>query len=287
MKSVSHLLHKSFDYGKSIQKKYNMRKSQNHDGHPYQYHNMDDYPHDEDYEDYNDYRSYEDKVTAILEKRDQKTKDLRRFYKKRIRLLREWGDDNEADFQEEMMQIDLNNEKENALFLIQKLDPDAFIKKNSRPFSFAKFAMILIFVLLVLTFFLAKVFQTDPVLQIGPTAVKIADFSGDGYSLSKMTVEYGTCLSEKETCIRLVYTINCEKKYCEVHHGGILNDVIKVKTEHSGKAWPYWWFNKNEEVENKELKRGESSTEMVVFKLENKKRGGVKITVDGQLIYQD
>ena len=73
-----------------------------------------------------------------------------------------------------------------------------------------------------------------------------------------------------------------------IDNGGIRDDAIKVKAErHNSNVWPFGWFNRHEPADNYELKRGESHTEMVVFKLDKPEPGGVTITVDGQTIYKD
>lgn len=50
---------------------------------------------------------------------------------------------------------------------------------------------------------------------------------------------------------------------------------------------PEEWFNRRESVDHRALKRGESHTEIVVFRLDKPEPGGVTITVDGQTVYQD
>ena len=131
-------------------------------------------------------------------------------------------------------------------------------------------------------------FSSDPTPKVAVTAIELSDFSGDGYSLSDMTVEYGSCWDKKDVCIRLAYTLHCQKKHCVVDNDGIMDDAIKVKAErHNSNVWPFGWFNRQEPADNYELKRGESHTEMVVFKLDKPEPGGVTITVDGQTDYQD
>ena len=148
--------------------------------------------------------------------------------------------------------------------------------------------ILLIIALLLPITLPAKVLLPEPVPEIGQSAVELSDFSGDGYSMSNMTAEYGSCWDKKDVCIRLAYTLHCEKKHCVVDHDGIRNDAIKVSAErNNSQVWPFGWFNRHEPADNSELKRGESHTEMVVFKLDNPERGGVKITVDGQTVYQD
>lgn len=148
--------------------------------------------------------------------------------------------------------------------------------------------VLLIIVLLLPITLPAKVLLPEPVPEIGQSAVELGDFSGDGYTLSNMTAEYGTCWDKKDVCIRLAYTLHCEKKYCVIDNDGIRDDAIKVNAErHNDNVWPFGWFNRHESADNYELKRGESHTEMVVFKFDKPELGGVTITVDGQTIYQD
>lgn len=123
--------------------------------------------------------------------------------------------------------------------------------------------------------------------EIGPSAVKLSDFSGDGYSLSDMTVEYGSCWDKEDVCIRVAYTLDCDKQLCRVDNYDI-SYAIKVKAYKEGcHVWPYGWFNGREPSDRRDLKRGESHTGRVIFKLDKPEPGGVTITVDGQTVYQD
>lgn len=148
---------------------------------------------------------------------------------------------------------------------------------------------ILLIVALLLPITLpAKVLLPESEPEIGQSAVELSGFSGDGYSLSNMTVEYGTCWDKDDVCIRLAYTLNCGRRQCKVDHYNIRNNAIQVKADKEDcRVWPFGWFNRHETADNRELKRGESHTEMVVFKLDKPEPGGVTITVDGQTVYQD
>ena len=131
-------------------------------------------------------------------------------------------------------------------------------------------------------------FSSDPTPKVAVTAIELSDFSGDGYSLSDMTAEYGSCWDKDDVCIRLAYTLNCGKQQCKVDHYNIRDNAIQVKADKEACCvWPFGWFNRHETADNRELKRGESHTEMVVFKLDKPEPGGVTITVDGQTVYQD
>lgn len=138
--------------------------------------------------------------------------------------------------------------------------------------------------------------QTEP--EIGPSAVELSDFSGDGYSLTDMTAEYGSCWDRDAVCIRLAYTLNCGRQRCKVHDcryntfdGDIQIEAYKegcVEAYKEGcRVLPGAWFNRHETADRRALKRGESHTEMVVFQLDKPEPGGVTITVDGQTVYQD
>ena len=145
--------------------------------------------------------------------------------------------------------------------------------------------IISLFILSIIGFLLIP--ESGP--EIGPSAVELSDFSGDGYSLTDMTAEYGSCYDREEFCIRLAYTLNCGKQRCKVcHYHHIIDDDIYIEAYKEGcRVQPEAWFNRHESVNQRALKRGESHTEIVVFKLDKPEPGGVTITVDGQTVYQD
>lgn len=137
---------------------------------------------------------------------------------------------------------------------------------------------------------------TEP--EIGSSAVELSDFSGDGYSLTDMTAEYGSCRDRDDVCIRLAYTLNCGRQRCRVNHYRykVFDSDIHIEAYKEGcieayeeacRVQPDVWFNRHESVDRRTLTQGESHTEIVVFQLDKPEPGGVTITVDGQTVYQD
>lgn len=82
--------------------------------------------------------------------------------------------------------------------------------------------IISLFILSIIVFLLIP--ESGP--EIGPSAVELSGFSGDGYSLTDMTAEYGSCYDREDFCIRLAYTLNCGKQRCWVNHYNMFGDDI-------------------------------------------------------------
>ena len=116
----------------------------------------------------------------------------------------------------------------------------------------------------------------------------LGEFQGYGFRLEGLKTEYGACMNKDEACVKLSYTLVCERDNCQVTARDILQSAIKVEAwQGTSKLWSEDWFNCWQNSTPRQIKKGETETEWVAFKLDKPEPGGVTITVDGQTVYQD
>ena len=119
--------------------------------------------------------------------------------------------------------------------------------------------------------------------EAGESAIKVNDYTGDGFTLTDMKLEYGICSKEEiEACVRLIYTFNCKNKACELS-SSYYSRIHFSATQTSHYLNESHWFN-DKYIDRSfiiKLAKDESSTRMIAFKLDRPGLKGVEITLHG------